>query len=215
MTRGRECGQIVNGFTEEALMSSQVYERGFAALLIAFGIGLAGMPAAVADPADASGAPGPAAPAIPDLPPVTAGVPAAGPVSMPVSTADDPGAPAVTACSQFANALDSASTYYGDFADSIEGLERPDYGDPTISTTNTSGRTALREAAATAMSAAGTPGLSPDIANPMRSWSFGATKLLLKMGLRTGGQSLNDTATQLNNDASNAQMACAAAGTHA
>ncbi|CQD24371.1 hypothetical protein BN970_06403 [Mycolicibacterium conceptionense] len=49
----------------------------------------------------------------------------------------------------------------------------------------------------------------------MRSWSFGATKLLLKMGLRSGGQSLNDTATQLNNDATNAQMACAAAGTHA
>ncbi|WP_019970667.1 hypothetical protein [Mycobacterium sp. 141] len=192
-----------------------MYERGFASLLIAFGIGLAGMPAAVADPGDASSAPGPAAPAVPDLPPVTAGAPAAGPVSMPVDTTDDPGAPAVTACSQFANALDSASTYYGDFADSIEGLERPDYGDPTISTTNTSGRTALREAAGTAMNAAGTPGLSPDIANPMRSWSFGATKLLLKMGLRTGGQSLNDTATQLNNDASNAQMACAAAGTHA
>jgi hypothetical protein len=207
--------RIVNGLTEDSVKSSQVYERRFAALLLAFGIGLAGMPTAVADPGDASGAPGPAAPAGPELPPVTPGVPAAGPVSVPVDTTDDSGAPAVTACSQFADALDSASTYYGDFADSIEGVERPDYGDPTISTTNTSGRTALREAAASAMSAAGTPGLSPDIANPMRSWSFGATKLLLKMGLRTGGQSLNDTATQLNNDASNAQMACAAAGTHA
>ncbi len=143
------------------------------------------------------------------------GAPAASPEPVPVASTDDPGVPAVTACSTFANALDSASTFYGDFADSIEGVERPDYGDPTISTTNTSGRTALREAAASAMNAAGTPGLSPDIANPMRSWSFGATKLLLKMGLRTGGQSLNDTATQLNNDATNAQMACAAAGTHA
>ncbi|MFV8174268.1 hypothetical protein [Mycolicibacterium peregrinum] len=195
------------------MRSSQVYERGIASLLIAFSIGLGAVPSAFAEPGDEAGAPGPAAPGLPELPPVTAGAPVAGPV--PVASTDDPGVPAVTACSTFANALDSASTFYGDFADSIEGVERPDYGDPTISTTNTSGRTALREAAASAMNAAGTPGLSPDIANPMRSWSFGATKLLLKMGLRTGGQSLNDTATQLNNDANNAQMACAAAGTHA
>ncbi|MGV9801088.1 hypothetical protein ACWDTP_23875 [Mycobacterium sp. NPDC003449] len=176
---------------EESLRSSKACERGIAALLIAFSIGLAAMPVAAADPED----PMPSAPGVPGL--------------------AEPGVPAVTACSAFADALDSASTFYGDFADSIEGVERPDYGDPTISTTNTSGRTALREAAASAMSAAGTPGLSPDIANPMRSWSVGATKLLLKMGLRTGGQSLNDTATRLNNDANNAQMACAAAGTHA
>ncbi|TGB45424.1 hypothetical protein EJD98_06695 [Mycolicibacterium peregrinum] len=190
-----------------------MYERGIASLLIAFSIGLGAVATASAEPGDEAGAPGPVAPGLPELPPVTVGAPVAGPV--PVASTDDPGVPAVTACSTFANALDSASTFYGDFADSIEGVERPDYGDPTISTTNTSGRTALREAAASAMNAAGTPGLSPDIANPMRSWSFGATKLLLKMGLRTGGQSLNDTATQLNNDANNAQMACAAAGTHA
>ncbi|WP_234792750.1 hypothetical protein [Mycolicibacterium fortuitum] len=198
--------------TEDSLKSTQVYEHGIAALLVVFGIGFAAMPCATAEPGDEAGAPGPVAP---QLPPVAAVAPAAGPVPVPVASTDDPGAPAVTACSTFANALDSASTFYGDFADSIEGVERPDYGDPTISTTNTSGRTALREAAASALNAAGTPGLSPDIANPMRSWSFGATKLLLKMGLRSGGQSLNDTATQLNNDATNAQMACAAAGTHA
>ena len=192
-----------------------MYERGFASLLIAFSIGFAAMPTAAAEPGEETGVPGPAAPVALELPPVAAGAPAPGPVSVPVATTDDPGVPAVTACSTFANALDSASTFYGDFADSIEGVERPVYGDPTISTTNTSGRTALREAAASGMSAAGTPGLTPDIANPMRSWSFGATKLLLKMGLRTGGQSLNDTASQLNTDATNAQMACAAAGTHA
>ncbi|MGV0806736.1 hypothetical protein [Mycolicibacterium setense] len=197
------------------MRSSHVYGRGLASLLIAFSIGFAATPTAVAEPGDEAGSPGPAAPAVPELPPVLPAAPAAGPVPVPVASTDDPGVPAVTACSTFATALDSASTYYGDFADSIEGVERPDYGDPTISTTNTSGRTALREAAASAMNAAGTPGLSPDIANPMRSWSFGATKLLLKMGLRTGGQSLNDTATQLNTDATNAQMACAAAGTHA
>ncbi len=190
-----------------------MYERGIASLLIAFSIGFGAMPTALAEPGDEAGAPGPSAPGVPELPPVTPAAPVAVPV--PVAGTDDPGVPAVTACSTFADALDSASTFYGDFADSIEGVERPDYGDPTISTTNTSGRTALREAASSAMNAAGTPGLSPDIANPMRSWSFGATKLLLKMGLRTGGQSLNDTATQLNTDANNAQMACAAAGTHA
>ena len=195
-----------------------MYERGIASLLIAFSVGFAAMPTALAEPGDEAGVAGPAAPGVPELPPVVPGVPgvpAAAPVAVPVAGTDDPGVPAVTACSKFAHALDSASTFYGDFADSIEGVERPDYGDPTVSTTNTSGRTALREAAASAMNAAGTPGLPPDIANPMRSWSFGATKLPLKMGLRTGGQSLNDTATQLNNDANNAQMACATAGTHA
>ncbi|MDH6194618.1 hypothetical protein M2272_001247 [Mycobacterium frederiksbergense] len=201
------------------MRSPQRWEQGLVALGIALGVGFAVMPTASADPdgavhTDAAPLPGPAAPVLPELPPVVPGA-AADPAPVPVASTDDPGAPAVTACSTFASALDSASTFYGDFADSIEGLERPDYGDPTVSTTNTSGRTALREAAGSAMNAAGTPGLSPDIANPMRSWSFGATKLLLKMGLRTGGQSLNDTATQLNSDASNAQMACAAAGTHA
>lgn len=197
------------------MRSSRLCEQGLISLLIALGVGLAAAPTVVADPGDAAGADGPLAPGIPESPDTTGGLPVGGPMSVPVAGTEDPGSPAVAACSTFATALDSASTYYGDFADSIEGVERPDYGDPTVSTTNTSGRTALREAAASAMSAAGTPGLSPDIANPMRSWSFGATKLLLKMGLRTGGQSLNDTATQLNNDATNAQMACAAAGTHA
>jgi hypothetical protein len=194
-------------FTEDSLTSSGVYQRGLAAALIAFGLGLTIVPAASADPTDAAPTdatdPGPAAV-----------YPAADPVTVPVDSAD-PDSPAVAACSQFASALDAASTYYGDFADNIEGTEHPDYGDPTISDSNTMGRTALREASALAMNAANTPGVTPDIADPMRSWSVGATKLLLKMGLRVGGQSLNDTATAMNTDASNAQMACAAAGTHA
>ena len=196
------------------MTSSGVYQRGLAAALIAFGLGLTLVPAASADPTDPSQTdttdqtdatdPGPAAV-----------YPAVDPVStVPVDSAD-PGSPAVAACSQFATSLDAASTYYGDFADNIEGTEHPDYGDPTVSDSNTTGRTALREAAALAMNAAGTPGVTPDIADPMRSWSMGATKLLLKMGLRVDGQSLNDTATAMNNDATNAQMACAAAGTHA
>jgi len=65
------------------------------------------------------------------------------------------------------------------------------------------------------MDSAGTPGLDPTVANPMRAWSADATKLLLKMALRIPGDSLNTTATEMNNDATAAQEACAAAGTHA
>ncbi len=65
------------------------------------------------------------------------------------------------------------------------------------------------------MQAAQTPGLDPAIADPMRIWSLGATKLLVKMGLRIPGDSLNGTATEMNNQAEKVQMACATAGTHA
>ena len=75
--------------------------------------------------------------------------------------------------------LDGSSNYYGDFADSIEGS---DYSDPAVASSNVVGRTALRQSAAVAMDAANTPGLQPEIADPMRIWSLGATKLLVKMG---------------------------------
>lgn len=203
-----------NRLAEEPLKTAKVYGRGIVGIVVAGGIGLTCVPTASADPV--APVPGPVAPpASVENAPAAADVPAPGPAVQPLGGVADPGSPAVEACSAFANALDSSSTYYGDFADTIEGTARPDYGDREVSTTNVSGRTALRAAAASAMNAAGTPGLSPDIANPMRTWSLGATKLLLKMGLRTGGQSLNDTATSLNNEAANVQMACAAAGTHA
>jgi hypothetical protein len=129
-----------------------------------------------------------------------------------VPTADDADPAAVTACATFAEVLDGSSTYYGEFADSFEGSS---YSDPAVADSNTVGRTALRQAAAVAMSAANTPGLQPEIADPMRTWSVDATKLLLKMGLRIPGDSLNTTATEMNDDATKAQEACAAAGTHA
>jgi hypothetical protein len=119
---------------------------------------------------------------------------------------------AVAACGQFGVVLDGASTYYGDFADAIEGSN---YSDPAVDSSNVTGRTALRQGAALAMEAANTPGLQPEIANPMRSWSLDATKLLVKMGLRIPGESLNTTANEMNNDATRAQEACAAAGTRA
>ncbi|MFN3001858.1 hypothetical protein [Mycolicibacterium wolinskyi] len=202
------------------MRSSNLCGRGLAVLGVALGIGIAVGPTASADP-DAvvqteagAVAPAPAAPAAPvAVPDPTAPAPdpmAAGPVS-----AGDASPAAVAACSLFAEALDNASVFYGDFADTIDGSTRPDYSDPIVNTTNVSGRTALRESAAKAMNAAGTPGLSPDIASPMRAWSVDATKLLLKMGLRGSGDTLNVTASELNDDAHNAQMACALAGTHA
>lgn len=127
-------------------------------------------------------------------------------------TADNADPIAVAACAQFAQVLDGSATYYGDFADSYEGSG---YADPAVATSNVTGRTALREAAGLAMSAANTPGLGPDIAAPMRTWSLGATKLLLKMGLRIDGESLDSTAAEMNSQAVRAQEACAAAGTHA
>jgi hypothetical protein len=125
---------------------------------------------------------------------------------------DGAATPAVAACGNFAQALDGAATYYGDFSDSFEGSN---YSDPAVQSSNEVGRTALRQAASVAMDAANTPGLDPAIGQPMRAWSADATKLLIKMAVHIPGDSLNTTATEMNTDATNAQQACAAAGTHA
>jgi hypothetical protein len=136
-----------------------------------------------------------------------------GPVVVtPVDPSDNVTDAAAQACGTFAQVLDGSSNYYGEFADSFEGS---DYSDPAVDSSNEVGRTALRQSAGVAMDAANTPGLQPDIAEPMRIWSLGATKLLVKMGLRIPGDSLNSTATEMNNQAEKVQTACAAAGTHA
>ena len=169
-------------------------ERTLAASVLAFCIGLAVTPAASADDVGTdSSSPGPV-------------------VVTPADPSDNVTDAAGTACGTFAQVLDGSSNYYGDFADSIEGS---DYSDPAVSSSNVVGRTALRQSAAVAMDAANTPGLQPEIADPMRIWSLGATKLLVKMGLRIPGESLNSTATEMNNQAEQVQQACAAAGTHA
>lgn len=113
------------------------------------------------------------------------------------------------ACSEFAEVLDSASDGYGSYADSVDDQ------DGTAAQSNVVGRTSLREAASAALDAANTPGLSPDIANPMRAWSFGAAKLMVKVGLNMTGGTLDSTAVDVNNNAEAVQKACAAAGTHA
>lgn len=97
----------------------------------------------------------------------------------------------------------------------MDSFEGTNYADPAVHSSNVVGRTALRESAAMAMDTANTQGLRPDIAGPMRTWSLGATKLLVKMGLRMSGDGLNSTAAEMNNQAEKVQVACAAAGTHA
>jgi hypothetical protein len=180
---------------EDILRPSRVAYRTTVNCLIAFGVAFAAVPQAAADDTDAD--------------PSVGGAPvqvAAGPMS------DNADPIAAQACAQFADVLDGSATYYGDFADSFEGSS---YSDPAVDSSNAVGRTALREAAATAMSTANTPGLSPEIADPMRTWSLGAAALLLKMGVRLPGESLNTTANTMNNDAAKVQQACVAAGTHA
>jgi hypothetical protein len=179
---------------EETLKSPRLGERTLVASVIAFGIGLSVAPAASADDVTVDGS-------------------GAGPVQVAAGPTSDNATPAaLQACGQFAEVLDGSATYYGDFADSFEGS---DYADPAVGSSNEVGRTALRQSAAVAMQAAQTPGLDPAIAEPMRIWSLGATKLLVKMGLRIPGDSLNSTATEMNNQAEKVQEACAAAGTHA
>lgn len=176
------------------MRSTQVRTGILAATLVAAGVGMISPATCFADE-------------------VTSDPSAPGPVQVAtVPTADDADPAAVTACAAFAEVLDGSATYYGDFADTVEGS---DYSDPAVGDSNVVGRTALRQAAGVAMTAAGTPGLQPEIADPMRTWSVDATKLLVKMGLRIPGESLNNTATAMNDDATRAQEACAAAGTHA
>jgi hypothetical protein len=180
---------------EEILRRSRLAYRATVASLIAFGAALTIAPLAVADDTDTD-------PSMPGPPVQVAAAP----------ESDNADPVAVGACGQFAQVLDGSSQYYGDFADSLEGSN---YSDPAVDSSNGMGRTALREAASTAMGTANTPGLQPEIADPMRNWSMSATALLVKMGLRIPGESLNTTADTMNNDATKVQEACAAAGTHA
>jgi len=177
----------------KTVKSSHTWVRFVAAGAIVLGAGVFGQPSAEADPDEA----GPA--------PVDAG---ASVQSSGITSANaDPAA--VAACSQFAAALDNAADGYGAFADDLEN------NDPYIGQTNQTGRTSLRNSAQVAMDASNTPGLSPEIANPMRSWSVGAAKLFVKMGIGMTGSTLDSTATEVNTNAEAVQRGCAAAGTHA
>jgi hypothetical protein len=124
--------------------------------------------------------------------------------------ADDPAGPVADACNRFSTALALAAANYEEFAYATAGGgDYVNYQDPNVERSNIIGRTVLRESAAAAFGAASLPGVPPEVGDPMRDWSMHATKLVLIMGLRGGGDSLNNAANQLNDDADRAQLACA------
>ncbi|ALR12104.1 hypothetical protein BST43_00180 [Mycobacteroides saopaulense] len=170
--------------------------------LVAIGMGLAVVPAAYAEPDQ------------PDPTDQPAVAPGPAIVSGAAPTSDTATPAAVEACAKFATALDYAATNYSDFANNLAGMEG-NYSDVYVSSSNGTGRTALREAASFANEAANTPDLDPAIADPMRSWATNANKLMILMGVRAPVDGVNGKANDLNTDAHNAQMACAQAGTHA
>lgn len=189
--------------------------------LIAFGIGFAVVPSASADPAgpdQPQPVPGsevaPSADALQGT--VVAGAPV-NPAGMGLPQGADPSAsvqssgdPTKDACDLFNKAVNYASINYEDFADYSAGSGNSvNYEDPTVDNANVAGRTALRQAAAAALNASGIPGAAPEVTTPMRSWSLSAAKLVLVMGVRGGGNTLNSTATDLNKQAHEAQLACA------
>lgn len=147
--------------------------------------------------------------------------PAPGPVPAPVENASAPAglaspaaqsSPVADACKLFNAALNVAAVNYEDFAYATAGNGNyVNYQDENVGRTNVIGRTALRQSAAAALSASRTPGLPPEVSDPMQTWSLHATKLLLVMGLHGGGDSLNSNVAELNSDANDAQLACALA----
>lgn len=183
------------------MRSSRVCGSTLAASLIACGIGLTVAPAASADPTDTtqtdSPSPGPGAPP---------------PRGFTAITNEE--TPAVTdACKQFSTAASYAAAGYEDFAYATAGSGNlVNYADPDVQASRSAGGKALEKAIATAMSASGTPGLPPDVSAPMSSWSTNATRLLALMAVQGGGDALNSAATDLNTDAHNVGLACAANG---
>ena len=120
------------------------------------------------------------------------------------------GNPVAQACERFDEAITIAALNYEDFAYATAGNgDYVEYSDPEVKRSNVLGRTALRGAAAAALDASRTPGLPPEVSDPMQSWSVRATKLLVVMGLRRGGDALNEAATQLNAYAHDAKIGCA------
>ena len=186
------------------MRSSHLCGRALVTSLLSLGIGLAVIPAASAEP-DGVADPAPPAPGpVADAPAIAA------------PASDGPNPATTDACKQFSGALVYAANNYEDFAYATAGNGNSvNYADPQVSNSNVAGRTALREAAGVALDASRTPGLPPEVANPMRTWSFQAARLVLTMGLRGGGDALNGAAADLNNSARDVQMACATAGTAA
>lgn len=154
----------------------------------------------------------PSGPGDPDVPaPAEPAETAADPsVVAPLPAGPDSGNPVADACKQFTAALNVAATNYEDFAYASAGNgDVVNYQDPVVDRANQVARLGLRVAASAVTDASRTPGLPPEVADPMQSWSLHATKLMFIMGIHGGGNSLNAAATDLNTDATNVQTACA------
>lgn len=180
----------------------------------------------VAGPANADpvGPPPPPGPVVPPPPPGPAGPPPGPALPPPVVPADgDPELPPIPgtgdvvrdACNRFQQAGNLAATTYEVFADATAGTGNfVNYGDPEVDRTSVISKAGLRTAAGAAVDAANLPGLPPEVADPMRSWSMHATKLMFIIAIRGNGDSLNNAANQLNVDYGNTQQACAIAMAH-
>jgi hypothetical protein len=178
-------GRVMGQHTPGRNSMKHSLEAGVRTLMVV-GVGLAAAPMSAADPGE--------------LPPA--------PDSPPIATAEHNMCAAETACSQFADGLDRAASNYSDFADVTSG-NKWRYDDPSVASANVAGRTALREAAAAALHASAIPGPQPEIAGPMRRWSVRAMKLILVMGVRGNNEMTNEAASELNDDAYEAQTGCA------
>jgi hypothetical protein len=182
---------------------SHTPRRALTAFLVAGGVALALAPAALADP-DPAGSDGP------DAGGTNVELPGTREVPMATGAPDS----IVTACKAYSVALNYAAANYEDFAYNSAGNGNAvNYDDDSVMSSNVTGRTALRQAASMGLSASQTPDLPPDIADPMRDWSLRAAKMVLVMGLHGGGDTLNSTATDMNANAHDVQLACAKAGT--
>ena len=182
---------------------------GSAALLMALSVGVP----AHADPTPAPAPPGPAVPADPAAVPVDPASPPADPADPQVDglpPVASSGNPVKDACDQFMQAGNLAATAYEEFADASEGSGNDlNWGDPEVQRTSVSSRVALRQAASAAGEAANVPGLPPEVADAMRSWSFHVNKLFLVVSVRAGRDSINNAVQQVNDDYGNAQQVCA------
>ena len=188
-------------------------------------IGSAALLMALSVPGQSHAAPTPEpAPPAPVTPSPAAGpLPGPAPAPAPADPAAPPADPAdgITpmagsgdvvkdACDLFFQAGNLAATSYEEFADASEGSGNDlNWGDPEVERTSLSSRVALRQGASAATEAANMPGLPPEVADPMRSWSFHVNKLFLVVSVRAGRDSINNAVQQVNDDYGTAQQLCA------
>jgi len=185
------------------------------ALLVAVGLSVVACVCATPGAADPPGPPPGPAPVPAEN--VAAAAPPAGPLApSPGPLAPSAGllrGPVAEACGIFDSALSVAAINYQSFSDAAATKSgNLNYQDPSVAYNNVIGRTALRQSAATVLDASRTPGLPPEVSGPMQTWSLDATKLLLRMGLHGGTDSLRGNVAEMNTDAQVAKAACAAAG---